>query len=130
MKAVTVTHDLQIGFTELEESLHKSAGAYVGGWIEIVRPRGLQRPYVMLVNEEFLLLGLPLNEIGSYLYQTHLHGQPICGNFLIMREEGENLAGLTDSEILQVMGAMQKVKDLLMSDVWRRGKTALDDEEG
>ena len=76
MKAVTVTHDLKIGFTELEEPLHKSAGAFVGGWIEIVRPRGLKRPYVLIVNEEFMLLGLPKNEIGYYLYQTHLHGNP------------------------------------------------------
>lgn len=130
MKAVTVTHDLKIGFTELEKPLYKNAEAFVGGYIEIVHPQGLKRPYVMIVNEEFLSLGLPKNEIGCYLYQTHLHGNPICGNFLIMKGEGPELVGLEDTEILQVMGAMQKVKDLLMSDVWRRGKKALDDEEG
>lgn len=125
MKAVTVTHDLQIGFTELEKPLYRSAGAFVGGYIEIVRPRGLKRPYVMIVNEEFLLLGLPKNEIGSCLYQTHLHGAPILGNFLIMKEQGPDLVGLDDPEILQVMAAMQEVKNLLASDVWRRGRAAL-----
>lgn len=125
MKAVTVTHDLDIGFTELQKPLYRSAGEFVGGHIEIVRPRGLQRPYVMIVNEEFLLLGLPRNEIGCYLYQTHLHGNPICGNFLIMKEDGEELIGLQDVETLRVMLAMQKVKDLLASDVWRRGRAAL-----
>ena len=125
MKAVTVTHDLQIGFTELQKPLYRSAGAFVGGWIEIVWPRGLKRPYVMIVNEEFMLLGLPRNEIGCYLYQTHLHGNPICGNFLLMKEQGPELVGLEDTEILQVMAAMQKVKDLLASDVWRRGVAAL-----
>ena len=125
MKAVTVTHDLKIGFTELEKPLYRSAGAFVGGNIEIVRPRGLKRPYVMIANEEFLLLGLPKNEIGCYLYQTHLHGNPICGNFLIMKEEGPELVGLEDPEILQVIAAMLKVKDLLASDVWRRGRAAL-----
>lgn len=34
MKAVTVTHDLKIGWIELEKPLHRSAGAYVGGWIK------------------------------------------------------------------------------------------------
>ena len=125
MKAVTVTHDLKIGFTELEKPLHRSAGAFVGGWIEIVRPRGLKRPYVMIVNEEFLLQGLPANEIGRFLYQTYDHGYPICGNFLIMKEEGEDLVGLSNPEILKVMAAMLKIKDLLASDVWRRGRAAL-----
>lgn len=113
MKAVTVTHDLKIGFTEPEEPLYKSAGEFVGGYIEIVRPRGLQRPYIMIVNEEFLLLGLPRNEIGCYLYQTYDHGHPICGNFIIMKEQGQDIVGLTDTETLQIMGAMAKVKDLL-----------------
>lgn len=122
MKVVTVTHDLKIGFTELDKPLYKSAGEIVGGWIEIVRPRGLQRPYVMIVNEEFLLLDLPRNEIGCYLYQTYDHGHPICGNFLILKEQGEDLVGLMDTEIIQVMGAMAKVRDLLASDVWRRGR--------
>ena len=122
MKAVTVTHDLKIGFTELDKPLYKSAGEIVGGWIEIVRPRGLQRPYVMIVNEEFLLLELPRNEIGCYLYQTYDHGHPICGNFLILKEQGEDLVGLMDIEVIQVMGAMAKVRDLLASDVWRRGR--------
>lgn len=125
MKAVTVTHDLKIGFTELEKPLHRSAGSFVGGWIEIVRPRGLKRPYVMIVNEEFLLQGLPANEIGCFLYQTYDHGHPICGNFLILKEECEDLVGLSDPEILQVMAAMQKIKDLLASDVWRRWRAAL-----
>lgn len=125
MKAVTVTHDLKIGWIELEKPLHRSAGEFVGGYIEIVRPRGLKRPYVMIVNEEFLLQGLPKNEIGCYLYQTHLHGAPILGNFLIMKEQGPELVGLEDAEVLMAMDAMAKVRDLLASDVWRKGRAAL-----
>ncbi len=37
----------------------------VGGWYEHVHPMGLERPYSMMVNEEGLLLGLPLNRLGS-----------------------------------------------------------------
>ena len=125
MKAVTVTHDLKIGFTELDEPLYRSAGEYVGGHIEIVRPRGLNRPYVMIVNEEFLLLGLPKNLIGCYLYHTHIHGHTICGNFLIMKEQGEDLVGLTDIETLQIMGAMAKVRDQIASAIQRKGMTTL-----
>ena len=42
----------------------------VGGWYERVHPMGLDRPYSMMVNEEGLLLGLPMNRLGSELYGT------------------------------------------------------------
>ena len=54
---------------------------FVGGYIEIVRPAYLRRPYVMIVNEEGLLKGLPINNTGSLLY-----GAPIVGDVLILKE--------------------------------------------
>ena len=47
--------------------LYQSLGEAVGGTIELVRPRGLARPFVMIVNDEGLLLELPLNRLGSIL---------------------------------------------------------------
>lgn len=62
----------------------------VGGYIEIVRPAHLRRPYVMIVNEDGINLGLPINNTGSLLY-----GGPIVGDVLIL-QEGFNEDGEPD----------------------------------
>lgn len=64
--------------------------------IEVVRPRGLDEPYVMIADEEGRLRDKPaLNPIASWLYKTHEHGQPIVGDVLIVQEEwGEDGAEL------------------------------------
>ncbi len=75
----------------------------VGGLIEIVRPVGLPKPYVMLVNEEGLCLELPINNLGCQLYGTIMHGAPIVGNICFVTEgwvNGEpDLIGLTDEKL-------------------------------
>ena len=82
--------------------LYQSLGEAVGGTIELVRPRGLARPFVMIVNDEGLLLELPLNRLGSILYETHKHGSPIVGNIVIMKEgmtsRGPDIIGLKPQE--------------------------------
>lgn len=103
-KALLITTAGQIRTVELGEPLHRSLGALVGGWIEHVNPVGLQKPYCMFVNEDYIAEGLPINVIGSFLYGTQEHGHPICGNIVIMKdgidEEGEwDVVGLTDQEI-------------------------------
>ena len=46
----------------------------------------------MLVDEEGYFQNLDLNYVGSYLYGTDLHGNPILGNILIIGEMyGEEL---------------------------------------
>ena len=74
----------------------------VGGWYEHVHPMGLDRPYSMMVNEEGLLLGLPMNRLGSELYGTPKHGQPIVGDNVFNKDgyhEGEpDTVGMTEDE--------------------------------
>ena len=74
----------------------------VGGWYEHVHPMGLDRPYSMMVNEEGLLLGLPMNRLGSELYGTPRHGQPIVGDVLFLKDGydgGEpDVVGMTEDE--------------------------------
>jgi len=125
MKAVLIKPDMTITAIDLTKPLNKSAGEAVGGWIEVVRPQGLKHPYLMIVNEEFLRLGLAKNDIASYLYRTYEHGHPICGNVLIMKEIiTENLehdvGGLEDLEIEKILDAMEKIKRIITSDVWKK----------
>ena len=74
----------------------------VGGGYERVHPVGLERPYCMMVNEEGLLLNLPLNLTGSVLYGTPQHGQPIVGNVIFLKDGyhgGEpDVVGMTTEE--------------------------------
>ena len=74
----------------------------VGGWYEHVHPMGLDRPYSMMVNEGGLLLGLPMNRLGSELYGTPKHGQPIVGDIVFLKDgyhEGEpDTVGMTEDE--------------------------------
>ena len=55
----------------------KEAQEFVGGWIEMVY---LKNGDQMIVNEEGLLLGLPVNRIASAIA-----GQCIVGNVLILK---------------------------------------------
>ena len=74
----------------------------VGGWYEHVHPVGLDHPYSMMVNEEGLLLGLPVNRLGSELYGTPRHDQPIVGDIVFLKDGydgGEpDVVGMTEDE--------------------------------
>lgn len=106
MKGVVVTTDYEVRVEDFNDPLYKTVGAAVGGYIEHVRPMRLARPFCMIVNEEGLLLDLPLNHIGSFYYGTDKHGAPIVGNIVIMkdgyRDDGPDIVGLDDSEVEQV----------------------------
>lgn len=103
MKGLVVTTDNEVSVKEFDQPLYKSIGEVVGGYIEIVHPRGLAYPFAMTVNEEGLMQNLPLNLVGSYLYEAHKHGNPIVGNIVIMMEgmtpSGYDITGLPDDAI-------------------------------
>lgn len=86
MKGILITTDGKVSVEEYDDPLYKTVGEAVGGYIEVVHPRGLRRPYLMIVNEDGLNLGLPVNTIGSLLYGTQEHGHPIVGNAVVMKE--------------------------------------------
>lgn len=106
MRGVVFTTDNKMYVKEFAPPQYQSIGEVVGGWIEIVRPRGLKHGLVMVVNEEGLLRNLPLNVFGSILYGTQIHGSPIAGDIVIMKEDmtidGLDFVELTDSDIREI----------------------------
>lgn len=108
MKGIVITTGNEISVKDFGEPLYKTVGAAVGGLIEIVRPRGLKRPFCMIVNDEGLIRNLPINPIGSLLYQSHKHGQPIAGDIVIMKENECDITGLEDAEISQIKDLIRK----------------------
>lgn len=96
----------------LEEPLVNSIIDTLNGYFEIVRPRyKLPNKFVMVVDEEGLLKGLSLHQIGTILYNNlkrtteRFNGQlhPIVGNVLFIREDftddGPDFVDATDEDI-------------------------------
>lgn len=82
--------------------------------IEVVNPKGLEKPFVLVINEEGLLAADPaINFVGSYLYGTQDHHNPIVGEVLIMQEittnSGIDLAFLTNDQAWMIAGKMKNV---------------------
>lgn len=112
MKGVVVTTDLDVYIQDFAQPLYETVGKVVGGYIERVQPMLLERPYCMLVNEEGLLLGLPINTAGCALYRTDIHGSPIVGNIVIMQLgccNGEHdIVGLSDEDAEDIKTRMER----------------------
>ena len=112
MKGIVVTTNNKATVREFTSPLFESVGDAVGGFIEVVHPRGLPQPYCMVVNEEGLLRGLPHNAHGSLLYGTPEHGHPIVGDIVFMKEgwtaDGPDIVGLCDDDVESIITLLTK----------------------
>ena len=110
MKGIVLTTDEKMFVKDfaapLHESLGEAVGKAVGGYIEVVHPRGLDRPYCFVCNEEGLLMDLPLNIMGSLWYGTLEHGHPIVGNIVVLKQDmtddGHDIVGLEEDDIRKI----------------------------
>jgi hypothetical protein len=107
MLALKITTNSEVETIDVKEPLHKTIREALGGYLEVVHPKRLPKPYCMIVDEEGLLKELELNPLGCYLYETDIHRQPIVGDIIIMREkftlDGIALDGLHESDIDSIM---------------------------
>ena len=98
---------------DLDEPLYKTAGKEVGGYTEVVHPRRLESPFCLLVNEEGLIMNLPTNQIGSYWYGTDVHGYPIVGDIIVMKDgytNGEpDIVGLSEEQAAFIVNKINKL---------------------
>lgn len=77
--------------------------------IDIVHAVNLKEPYCLVVDDEALLKERPtINLVASYLYGALEHGQPICGDVLIMKDEwmpdGIDTVGLDEADFEELNG--------------------------
>ena len=78
----------------------------IGGHFETVRTKRMYAYFggpdiVMLVDEEGLLKGLPVNIFGSVMYGTAEHGHPIVGDLILAGIVGEDITAPDDAEALK-----------------------------
>lgn len=83
-------------------------------YVETVRPRYLQEPYILMIDEEGRFKEKPaVNFIASYLYGAHEHHEPIVGDVLVMKmgmtNEGPDILPLDEAEARQVEESMRKI---------------------
>ena len=105
-KAIVVTADNRAFIRDIEVidgSMLNDLWAIVDGYIEIVRPTGLEEPLCLVCDEEGLLKGKALNVFASLVYGVLDHGNPIVGDVVILHEgfrDGEpDLVGIPDDSV-------------------------------
>jgi len=81
-------------------------------WIELVEPEPLARDSMLLmIDEEAKLKGkCYINCIASHLYGSERHGDPIVGDAVIVKANGESLELMTAAEAKQVAFSMEQVR--------------------
>jgi hypothetical protein len=106
MKIIEIDTDCNTKFLVVLGYIGDFIRGRLGGYMEVVHPKGLITPFVMIVDEEGLLKELPLNPAGSIFYGTPLHGQPIVGKIYIAKQtgnplDGDDIKGLTDDDMAE-----------------------------
>lgn len=110
MKGIVITPAMEISVQDFSDLLYESLGTAVGGYIEHVLPKHLERPYCLICNEEGLLKELPVNPIASWLYGIQEHGQPIVGTVVLMKDEAQDIVGLSGEDMDKLVVMLSKLK--------------------
>jgi len=101
MKTILIKTDQTVSIKEI--SGYADLYKYYKGFPSTVNPRGLDRPFCMIVDDAGLLHGLPVNAFGTMLYGATKHGNPIVGDIFLIKQkwgsDGYGLVGLSDDEI-------------------------------
>ena len=104
-KTVKVTTDNKISIIDVDFGDFRDIQRAIGGNFETVHTR-LMADYfknlsvIMLVDEEGILKGLPLNALGCAFYGTQRRGNPIVGDVIFASAVGEDIVGPADPEAM------------------------------
>ena len=94
-------------FDPLNMDVNDVIHAALDSHYEIVRCRTMPHKFLMAVDDCGVLKSLPVNAVASELYGVRVHGCPICGPAVIMREEmvdGEpDIVGLTEDDTAELI---------------------------
>jgi hypothetical protein len=101
-------HEFEYNFLAMQKAIDCSM-------VDIVHAVNLPDPYCLVVDDEALLVEKPtVNLVASYIYGTVEHGQPICGDVLVMKdsitEDGIETVGLEDVDIVDLLNMLYNPK--------------------
>lgn len=106
MKTVKVTTDNKISVIDVNFNDFRDIQRAIGGHFETVHTQLMSDYFkdptvIILVDEEGVIKGLPLNLVGSALYGTAKHGIPIVGDLIFGIVVGEDIVGIMDPEAMK-----------------------------
>lgn len=105
MKTVKVTADNVVSIIDVDFDDFRDIQRAVGGHFETVHTARMAKVFrtdiIMLVDEDGLMKGLPVNMLGCTLYGTAVHGNPIVGDLIFARAIGEDIVAAEDPERLK-----------------------------
>lgn len=105
MKTVKVTADNVVSIIDVDFDDFRDIQRAVGGHFEPVHTARMAKVFrpdiIMLVDEDGLMKGLPVNMLGCTLYGTAVHGNPIVGDLIFARAIGEDIVAAEDPERLK-----------------------------
>ena len=125
MKGLVFDTENRIQLKDFGEPLLDNLQKEVGGYIEVVHPRYLPEGLCMVVDDEGLLKGSPVNNIASILYGTPEHGQRqsqyTCqtgdgGNGVLHGMKGDPVLGTGTAwtqSLTGVVNAVLEVKEII-----------------
>lgn len=99
---LVIHEDGRLEVQEYAEPLYKTLGKTVHGWIEVVQIRRLPERYLMIVNEEGLLMGLQSNPIAGWLYAGGFIVGPAVIVQRVMTDDGPDIGLLTEDDVEDV----------------------------
>lgn len=106
MKTVKITTDNVVSVIDVDFNDFRSIQKAIGGYFETINTRKMydyfKQPMMFLIDEEVHLKRLPLNQLGSYFYDTERHGWPIAGDINLAVPDGEYILGLEDAEAMKI----------------------------
>ena len=106
MKTVKITTDNKVSIIDVDFNNFRDIQKAVGGQFETVRTQLMVDYFrdpsvIMLVDEESLVKGLPVNMADCALYGTARHGWPIAGDLIFAQIQGEDITAPDDAEALR-----------------------------
>ena len=124
MKTVKITTDNKISVIDVNFNDFRDIQRVIGGHFETVHTQ-LMADYfkdpsvIMLVDEEGIIKGLPLNLVGSALYGTAKHGIPLVGDLIFGIAAGEDIVGITDPEDMKkrLMSTFPGLKEVNLDEI-------------
>ena len=106
MKTIKISTNNEVSVIDVDFNDFRSIKNAIGGYFETVKTHKMwdyfKRPMIFLADEEGHLKKLPLNQLGSYFYDTERHGWPIAGDIILAVPFGEYIIGIDDVEVLKL----------------------------
>ena len=106
MKTIKISTNNEVSVIDVDFNDFRSIKNAIGGYFETVKTQKMwdyfKRPMMFLADEEGHLKKFPLNQLGSYFYDTERHGWPIAGDIILAVPFGEYIIGIDDVEVLKL----------------------------